>query len=126
MLLDFQKFDITLGTLDEGTSAKRTLPGTLDVCENATFPKKDRIDKRLGLALVDVQHTVDGSLLAPANVFLGVGVAHGELLVFGVTTLFALAERRSNLGDGALVPRGPALNGGADVQHIATSQLSAE
>lgn len=126
MPLAFQKFDITLGTLAEGESAKNTLPGTLATCQNATFPKAGRIDKRRGYALVDVGSTVDGNAIDPSNLFLNCAVAHGELLVFGVDMLYGLADRDSNLGDGALAPRGPTLRGAAEVLHVVTAQLSVE
>lgn len=126
MPLAFQKFDITLGTLAEGESSKKTIPGTLALCQNATFPKAGRIDKRRGYALVNVQTEVDGTAIDPANLFLNVAVAHGELLISGVDTLYALADRDSNLGDGGLSARGPTLRGGAEVLHVATAQISVE
>lgn len=124
MPLEFQKIDITLGTLAEGESAKRTLPGALAICENATFPKGGRIDKRRGYALVNVQTAVDGAAIDPANLFVNVATSHGELLVFGVDTLYGVTDRGSNLGDGALTSRGPTLRGGAEVMQVVTVQLS--
>jgi len=124
MALDFQKIDITLGTLDEGTASKRSLPGELDLCENATFPKAGRIDKRLGYALVSVSAEVDGTAIDPANVFTAVASAWNTCMVFGHDTLYVLVDREGQVGDGALVSIGPTLRGNAEIIHIATAQLS--
>jgi hypothetical protein len=126
MPLAFQKIDIALLTLSQGESEKRQVAGSLSACENATFPKDGRIDKRRGYGLVSVQYEVDGSRIAPANLFLNVASAHGELLVIGVDTLYAVVARGGDLGDGGLVARGPTLRGGAEVYHVATAALTVE
>lgn len=124
MPLDFQKIDVLLTTLDEGTSSKRSVVGALDLCENATFPKSGRIDKRRGYGLVPVGTLADGTALRPRNVFHGAFVAQGELLVVGHDWLFALVDRQAQIGDGGLVRRGPAPRGNADVLGIVTAQVS--
>jgi hypothetical protein len=124
MPLDFQKIDVLLTALDEGTASKRSLPGALDLCENATFPKSGRIDKRYGYALVPVGTLADGSALRPRNVFHGAFVAQGELVIVGHDWLFSLVDREGQIGDGALVRRGPTPRGNADVMGIITSQIS--
>lgn len=124
MPLAFQKFDITLGTLAEGESSKKTIPGTLAACENATFPKGGRIDKRRGYALLSLATTTTGQPIAPARLIVNVGFAHGEGLIFGYDTLYAVTDRDSNLGDGGIEVRGPTLRGGAEVLQVATAQIS--
>lgn len=124
MTISFQKYDVPLGTIDQSASGKRTLPGALSRCENATFPKTDRIDKRRGLALITLAEESDSTPIDPYNVFHNVFEAHGELLLVGHDTLYGLVDRGGAVGDGALVTRGPTLRGNAEVRSVATAQLS--
>lgn len=123
-MITFTKFDVVLGTIDEGTSGKRTIPGVLARCENATFPKGGRIDKRLGLAIVDTVAEADGTAIDPSNIFHNSVVAHGELLLIGHDSVYGLVDREGGVSGGALVRRGPTLRGNVEVIHVATAQIS--
>lgn len=123
MPLAFSKYDVVLAPLAEGVSAKRSLPGELDLCENAAFPKGGRIDKRRGYALIDAQTAADGTAIDPSNVFHAAGVYWGELCIMGHDTMWSLAPGEGTT-IGRLVPRGPVFRGNGELLAVASASLN--
>jgi hypothetical protein len=71
-----------------------------------------------------VADDIEGDTIDPANLFLSAAALHGELVVFGYDTLFALAARTTAFGRGYLVPRGPTFRGNVAVMNVSTARLS--
>ena len=124
MALQFAKYDVILTALAEGVSDKRSLPGELDLCENATFDKGGRIDKRRGYGLVDVQTASDGTAIDPSNIFHAAGVYHGELCVHGHDSMWCLMDRDDAVAGGSVIRRGPLFRGNGEVLAVAVASLS--
>jgi len=124
MPLEVQKYELVLSTLGQHDAPQKSVPGELEVCSNATFPKAGRIDKRRGYSRVEVGVDIEDEAIAPDSLTVNVAVSREELLVVGYDTLYAVLDREGQVGGGALVRRGPTLRGNMSTTSVATSRLS--
>lgn len=124
MPLVFQPFEIIFLGLGEHSDPKTQLPGVLETCENAVFPKARRIAKRSGYSLVPISEDIEGATIDPRNLFVNAASIHGELVVFGYDVVYGLVDRLVSFGSGRLVSRGPMVRGNGRVLNVSTAPLS--
>ncbi len=118
MPLDKEPFEIVFEGLEQKTDAKLLQAGKLTTAINVEFDETGAMNKRRGYlrSRFDNQGALGRTMETQAS---RVATFRGELLVFGMEWLWAVADRDQNIDGDSLVRRGRLHKGNTKIQLVA-------